>query len=132
MIMNPEHIIDPFEQIHPAEELSMEVAGFLGTLDDLFEEFKGAAPDRRKDEEIMQMVRGVHDQASEYYSVENIQILSLFDQVSLRLGEMACNHDHFRQSLEEHGGLSYGGIDDHSDHNHIDDDDKKKKKKKKK
>lgn len=119
--MNPtaeQQLQNPFEQISPIEEQGMEAAAFLGALDDLFDEFSGSSPDRRPDTEIMQMVNGIHDQASQYYSPESARALSLFDQVSQRLGEMACNHDHFKQTLEEHTGLSFGDKEDHKDHSH--------------
>lgn len=138
-----ERLHDPLEQINTQQAQGMETAAFLGALDDLFDEFTGLGPDRRPDHEIMKMVSGISDQASEYYSAERTETLSLFSLMSQRLGEMACSHDHFRQALKDHAGIDFGD-ENHKSHDHAlkskkhdhnsddeDDDDKRKKKKKK-
>lgn len=118
--MNPaeQKLHNPLKQFNQSEEYGIEAAAFLGALDDLFDEFSGSSPDRRPDAEIMQMVGGIRNQASEYYSPERAATLSLVDQISQRLGEMACNHDHFKQALEEHTGLSFEEAGVHAGHSH--------------
>ena len=108
----------PFYQLETIETAGMETSAFLGALDDLHASFLSTEPDRNTDQEIMRRINGVYDQASQYSSAEMSTALSLFQQVSERLGEMACGDDHFRNALEEHTGLSFDNHDDHGHENH--------------
>jgi hypothetical protein len=85
------------EDVHP------DVMAFLGAIDDLVDEYNATCderPDRSGDDEIMQMVSGVYDQASNYYSEDLATAVSMLDMVTQRMMEHACRHSHLSDALE--------------------------------
>lgn len=90
------------------DELHPDVMAFLGAIDDLVDEYNATCdqrPDRRGDDEIMQMVSGIYDQASNYYSEDMVMAVSMLDMVTQRMMEHACRHDHLSSALEQRGLL---------------------------
>ncbi len=130
------------EQLSPhlllAEEAdTLAINAFFGSLEDLYTEFTGQQEHRRQDDEIMAAVAGVFDTASSYYSESVNQQLQLMDALAVRLADMACQHDHFNETLERFSQQTSdlpnnGQNHDHQGHIHPNKEDINEKREKKK
>ncbi len=102
------------EALSTEEQDEITINALLGSIEDLSIEFSDENRER-SDLEIMSAVQGVYKAGSEHFNSDLAKTFGLFDQFASRLGELACNHDHFMQSI---GQTEAADKHAHNDHDH--------------
>lgn len=109
----------PESQFSVEEHDAMVMNALLGSIEDLSQEFSQEQRER-SDEEILSAVQGVYTAGSEHYNGELASTMQLFEQFAARLGQMACNHDHFSTNALgiEAGENGHNDEAEHAGHKH--------------